>query len=169
MKSLITLIFLVFCSASFSQTKIIAKNSLATSKYKGFYSFGTSVEKGKVGTIQVYSETDSTILFCIDLNRGAPSYNMGFLYGRLKIIKDSGMFYFKDTNLENGCKWSFKFSKYILKIKTLENMDDCGFGGGVFADGIYKRISSKTQNYFQDGEGRKFYFKKTKPEDYYKE
>ena len=166
-----TLIFglLFFSIISYGQTKIDRTNKLLTSKYAGTYGYGKDVEKGRIGTIFIYPETDSTILFYIDLNRGAPSYNMGSLYGRVKIINSSGTFYTKFDYSDNGCKWTFLFLRSNLTIKTIDEQDNCGFGGAVFADGIFKRISNKMLDYFEDMEGKKIYFKTTKPEDYYKD
>jgi hypothetical protein len=135
-----------------------------TEMYAGTYSYGDDVEKGRIGTIFIYPESDSTILFYIDLNRGAPSYNMGSLYGRVIIKNDSGIFYTKFDYAEKGCKWIFKFSKSNLNIKVIE--DECGFGRAVYADGEFKRVSQKSLDYFEDMEGKKIYFKTTKPEEY---
>jgi len=166
-----TLIFgLLFLSLiSYGQTKTDATNKLITTKYSGFYSYGTDVEKGRIGTIFIYHETDTTILFYIDLNRGAPSYNMGSLYGRVKITSDTGLFYSKFAYADMGCKWIFHFTKNSLTIKTVDEQDYCGFGHAVFADGEFKRKSNKSEDFFENMEGEKIYFKTTKPEDYYKD
>jgi hypothetical protein len=139
-----------------------------TLNYAGTYSYGTDVEKGGIGTIFIYPETDSTILFYIDLNRGAPSYNMGSLYGRVKIYNGNGTFYTKFDFIDNSCKWTFQFSKDILTIKTVDGQYGCGFGHAVYADGNFKRVSNKTPDYFENGEGTKVYFKTTSPEKYNK-
>lgn len=145
----------------------IGQTATKTLKYGGTYSYGDNVEKGRLGTIYIYSETDSTILFYIDLNRGAPSYNTGYLYGRVIIKNDSGTFYTKFDPAEDGCKLIFKFSRSKLTIKSIEV--NCGFGGLVYADGEFKKISKKALDYFEDEEGKKVHFKTTKPEDYNKD
>ncbi len=160
--------FLFFSIITYGQTKVKKTDKRLTSKYAGTYSYGKDIEKGRIGTIFIYSETDSTILFYIDLNRGAPSYNMGSLYGRVKIINGSGTFFTKFDYSENSCKWNFRFLKNDLTIKTVDEQDDCGFGYAVIADGIFRKTSNKMLNYFEDMEGKKIYFKNTKPEDYYK-
>ena len=166
-----TIIFgLLFLSLiSYGQSSPDATNKLITTKFSGFYSYGTDVEKGRIGTIFIYSETDTTILFYINLNRGAPSYNMGSLYGRVKITGDSGMFYSKFDYAAKGCKWTFRFTKNSLTIKTVDEEYDCGFGHAVFGDGEFKRKSKKSEDFFEDMEGKKIYFRTTKPEDYYKD
>lgn len=136
-----------------------------TKQYAGTYSYGHSIKRN-FGTILIYPETDSTILFFINVNRGAPSYNYGTLYARLQIKDGKGTFY-TNTFSENGCKLNFRFIKNNLIIETVDAQFDCGFGNGVFADGRFIKESSKIPYYFED-DIEKIYFKKTKPEDYYK-
>ena len=169
MKQTIVFGLLIIAFTSFGKTKTAKTNMLLTSKYSGFYSYGKNIEKERVVSILIYAETDSTILFYIDLNRGAPSYNMGSLYGRVKIKNDGGTFFTKYDYAENGCKWSLNFTKNSLIIKTIDNQYDCEFGHAVFADGTFKRKSNKIQDYFEEMEGEKVYFTKTTPEDYYKD
>ena len=94
--------------------------------------YGTNIEKERIGNISVFPETDTTILFYVDVNQGAPSYNMGELYGRVKIIDGRGTFYIKLDSSDKGCKWGFKFSKSMLSLKTIGDYFDCGFGNAVF-------------------------------------
>jgi len=165
----LTIIFLLF-GLSFSnceQTTTSNNSNLLTLKYAGTYSYGSGVENGGVGNISIYPETDSTILFYLDINRGAPSYNMGSLYGQLKIKNDNGTFYSKFDYTDNACKLAFQFSKDILNIKTVDGQDGCGFGNAVYADGDFKRETNKIPDYFENGEGTKVYFKTTSPEEYY--
>ncbi len=170
MKLTITFGLLFFSLISFGQTKTDATNNLYTNKYSGFYSYGNDIEKRRIGSISIYPETDSTILFRIDLNRGAPSYNMGSLYGRVKTARDTGIFYTtKDDYEGKGCKWIFYFTKNKLKIKTVNEENNCGFGHAVYADGEFKRKSNKYEDFFEDMEGKKIYFKVTSPEEYYKD
>ena len=164
------IIFLLFISVnSFGQTKPTRNRILPTSKYAGEYGYGHNIEKERIGYLQVYAESDSTILFYMDLNRGAPSYNMGALYGRVRIVNDSGTSFTKFDTLSNGCKLLFYFSKDKIDISTIGEQDDCYFGNGVEADGSFKKYSNKTKPYFENQEGKKIYFKKTKPDDYYKD
>lgn len=77
---------------------------LQTMKYAGTFSYAKD-KNGATGTILIYPESDSTILFYIEINRGAPSYNMGSLYGRLKIIKGQGLTYL----MTKGANGQFNF------------------------------------------------------------
>jgi hypothetical protein len=144
-------------------------NTLQTYKYRGVYSYGNDIEKGRVGTIIIYAETDSTILFYFDLNRGAPSYNMGTLYGRVKINNDKGVFNIVLPYQSGGCKMTFKFTNDLLTIDEIDGFNECGFGHAVFADGEYQKQKGKFQDYFTDSEGTKYFFKKTSPEEFYKD
>src|SRR5689334_3486965 len=83
---------------------------LRTQKFGGSYSYGKDIEKGRIGWAEIYPETDSTILFYLELNRGAPSYNMGQLYGRLLIKDNAGIYYSIDQHNSIGCKLHFTFS-----------------------------------------------------------
>jgi hypothetical protein len=139
---------------------------LETLKYAGFYSYGKDIEKGRVSSIDIYPETDSTILFYLDLNRGAPSYNIGNLYGKVKIINNNGIFYKKTSDNPEGCMFKLTFLKNTLIAKTLEEKHDCPFGYGVYADGTFKKFSSKAPKYFISQEGDTTYFKKVSPQKY---
>ncbi len=166
----IVIIGLVFLSLiSSGQIKKTGSNKLLTTKYSGIYSYGTNVEKGRIGTIYIYPETDNTLLFYIDLNRGAPSYNMGSLYGRVKITNDTGLFYTKLDYANEGCKWKFNFTKNSLIINTVDGESDCGFGRAVYADGEFKRKSNVCKEFFRDIEGKIIYFRNTSPEQYNKD
>lgn len=157
-KQIIPLFFLFFSLISFGQAKTDKMNILVTTKYSGFYSYGEDIEKGRVGSIIIYPETDSTILF----------YNM-FQYNFLFLLfRTTSPYYKKDTYSDKSCKWLFNFTKNSLTIKTINEQNDCGFGNAVYVDGVFKRQSYKTKDYFEGMVGEKTYFKKTKPEDYYK-
>jgi hypothetical protein len=165
MRQLITFGLLLLTLTTFGQKK----SETIKSKYSGVYSYGTDIEKSNVGTITIYHESGDTFLFYIELYRGAPSYNMGSLYGRLQITNDTGTFYSKLNKDDNGCKWTFTFKSDILTIRTVDNLIDCGFGNGVIADGNFKKQPNKSSDNFIDMEGKTIYFKNIKPEDYYKD
>jgi len=136
-----------------------------TKKFAGRYSYGKDPENGRAGFIDIYPETDSSILFYLDLNRGAPSYNMGQLYGRAKLIGNSGVFFMK--NGKNNCRFRLTFSRGVVVLKTVDDSFDCPFGGGVFVDGNYKQFSKKAPKYFIGPTGEDtIYFRKTPPEKY---
>ncbi len=164
------IIFLLFISiGGFGQTEAARNGVLLTSKYAGQYGYGRNIEKERIGYLQVYAESDSTILFYMDLNRGAPSYNMGALYGRVRIAHDTGTFFMMFDTLSKGCKLLFHFFNGKFDISTIGEQDDCYFGYGVEADGSFKQYSNKSKPYFENQEGKKIYFNETKPDGYYKD
>ncbi len=142
--------------------------TLQTTKYAGVYSYGVSPEKGPTGQITIYPESDDSILFYIDISRGAPSYNMGNLYDRVKIKSNKGMYYVRYEENENPCSFSFVFTSDKLIIKTEKNGFDCGFGGNVSVDGEYYKVKNAKFDHFIDMTGTKYFFSRTKPEEYAK-
>jgi len=166
-KQLILISLLLSCANMYGQTKVGSAHHLLTSKYAGIYGYGKDAEKERVGSITLFPETDSTMLFYIDLNRGAPSYNMGSLYGRLKIKDSIGLFYRASEYIRNEyCKWLFTFSKNKLVIKTIDGQYSCDFGYAVVGDGEFRKEGNSQPDFFIDPEEKTIYFVKTKPEDY---
>ncbi|HYI77460.1 MAG TPA: hypothetical protein VEW65_07545 [Chryseolinea sp.] len=146
---------------SFTAYGQIESQQLQTTKYAGSFSY--TKHKSATGTILIYPETDSTVLFYIDVNRGAPSYNMGSLYGRLKITKGLATYVSKDQ----GCQWTIQFTNDRLTIVTVKDFSDCRLGNGVVVDGSFGRTSMKVPDHFVDREGTKYFFKTMTPEKYY--
>ena len=146
-----------------SQNKRIA---IKTAKYAGIYSFGHDVAKEAVGSFTVYPESDSTILFYLDICKGAPSYNLGHLFDRLVIRNDSALFFTKEEWNKNGCKLKLHFDGDTLTIKTGEAFNECPFGGNVTADHTYTRRNKSIPGYFINGEGDTIAFKNMTPDKY---
>ena len=139
-----------------------------TVKYAGIYVFGTKIEKGPAGRITIFPDTDSTVLFYLDITVGSPSYNLGQLYSRF-LIKNSKAIYYSKTNYDTkGCKWEVTINDRVLTIKTLDDCYECGFGANVDADNNYILKSNEIPQYFIDGHGHEIYFNKTSPEKYLK-
>ena len=152
-------ILILYSLTAYGQTE---SQPFQTTKYAGAFSYSKG-EHSATGTILIYPETDSTVLFYIDIDKGLPSYNMGSLYGRLKIINGQGIYVSKDQ----GCQWTIQFSIDELTIGTVKNFYNCGFGNGVVIDGSFQQTSKKIPNIFVNREGTKYFFKTTTPEKYY--
>ena len=129
--------FLLLNACYFKENNHLRK--LKTYTFGGVYSYGTIAQKGPVGSLHCYPETDSTLIFTLDLNIGEPAYNNGFTGGRLKLINNNAMVI--DTSYVNNanCQWSVIFKKDTAILKTVNERSNCGFGGRVFVDGIYIR------------------------------
>lgn len=158
------ILYIQFFPACINAQKTAAQEKLKTASLGGVFEYGRNIEKGAIGLISVYPETDSTILFFVDVNRGTPSYNMGNLYGRLKVKSGTGVFNKNIGATEKTCKLEFKFENNILRVSTIEDNDSCEFGYGVMADGTYKRKSKKIPLHFIDATGEKYYFNETNPD-----
>jgi hypothetical protein len=159
---------LLFFLLSWSSTLVAQENrkSLRTSIFAGIYQYGKNIEKDAIGAVTIYPETDTTVLFYMYVNRGAPSYNMGEIYGRMSIKSFQGLYHSQSSNLEVSCKFTCDFKGDRIEIVVQENQDDCGFGYGVYLDGNYKRKSHRIPKYFVDMTESKIYFKETKPESW---
>ena len=153
-------------SSTSDNTDNKTKTAFVTSKYAGTYSFGDDVKKGPVGSFAVYPESDSTILFYIDVCRGAPSYNLGQVFDRLVIKDDSALYLKREAGYENGCKLKMNFKGDELIIETVEGFNECGFGGNVYADNTYHRTDKNIPKYFVTGEGDTITFKNMTPEKF---
>lgn len=170
---LATALFIFSCGGSDSGKKKTQKKSSAkkATKHKpsvqigGTYSFGEDVETGAVGSVIVYPLTDSTALFFLDVCRGAPSYNLGQLFGQMTLNGNIGRYSEIEDEYFN-CAVKFEFSKDALNVTTEEGHGECGFGNAVYADNMYKRIDKSIPAYFINGEGDTILFEGLTVEKY---
>ena len=124
----------------------------------GTYSFGDNVEKGSVGTVIVYPLTKNSALFFLDVCRGAPSYNLGQLFGQMTIKDNIGTYDSKIDGEDFNCILKFKFASQQLEVITENGHEDCSFGGNVYADNKYNLINKSIPKYFINGEGETILF-----------
>ncbi len=150
-------------SQSSDKQEIEIKSSL---NIGGTYSFGDNVEKGPVGSVIVYPLTDTSALFFLDVCRGAPSYNLGQMFGQMTIKDNVGVYDSKLDDDDLNCLIKFEFNADQLKVTTGEGRDDCGFGHAVYADNTYKLVDKSIPKYFINGEGDTIQFKGLTVEKY---
>lgn len=124
----------------------------------GTYSFGDNVEKEAVGSVIVYPLTDSSALFFLDVCRGAPSYNLGQMFGQMTIKDNIGTYDSKIDGEDFNCILKFKFASQQLEVITENGHEDCSFGGNVYADNKYNLINKSIPKYFINGEGETILF-----------
>ncbi len=156
-------VFFIACSSDNTNSKGDSANSDSAnvqatafnSPIGGVYSFGTNPEVEAVGTLFVYPESDSTFLFHIDFNRGAPSYNMALLAGRGELVGDTGVYYNEVPDQVEACKIKFYFRKDFVQIENSER--NCGFGANCMIDHVYDRIDV-TPEFYVGPEGDTVYF-----------
>lgn len=109
--------------------------------------------------LKIHAKESGSLLFYLEVGRGAPDYNSGSLYGKLTQNAKTGNYEYK-----GGCKLIFTKSQKAISIKTVSG--NCGLGYGVHADGRYLLIDHNNSKDFVDPNGHKIYFDKTPPDKY---
>jgi len=89
--------------------------------------------------------------FQMECWRGAPSYNSGFVEGELTLSNREGTF--RSDSSTGRCELRFVFSDDSVELRYVNESADCGFGHGVFANGVYAR-TSRDDPKFSDGDPR---------------
>ena len=111
----------------------------------GVYEYGKRVKNEKnqtrIGTLKVYSLSKDKIIISLFLNRGYPNFNMGSLIDTLLYAENKAEYLY--PKIEPTCKIKFDFETKSVKITQFVEKNECDFGMGVYADGIYIKTSSK--------------------------
>jgi hypothetical protein len=94
---------------------------------------------GYSGMIQVRMLKSGRIAISFGINKGAPSYNSGTFSDTL-LYRNNIAVYTPGKN----CKLIFRFRKNGVSVEELSNDPGykCSFGGGVVANGFFKKTSS---------------------------
>ena len=116
--------FLLFCLAA------CAASAQAESLTGSWYWNGPAQSGGYLRTIQVKDK----LQFQLEVQRGAPSYNSGFIEGEFALQGAQGVF--RPEALPD-CEIAFDFRKSMVVLSTAAGKNECGFGYGVSADGSY--------------------------------
>lgn len=132
----------------------------------GTYRYGTDPDKGAAGSVMIYPLNDNTVMFFLDVSRGAPSYNSGQLLGQMTIKDNVGTYDAKQHYEYLDCTLTFEFSGDQLTVTTGDGKNDCGFGHGVYADNTYKLADKSIPSYFINMAGDTFQFKGLTVEKY---
>lgn len=86
-------------------------------------------------------QNKNVVKFQLEVSRGAPSYNTGWIQGEVELKNNAGRFTKKtDSGL---CEISFHFDAKRVELKQEGDYSGCGFGHNVFAIGTLKRTSHK--------------------------
>jgi len=135
-----------------------------TARFAGTYMFGSAIHKdadekdddyvGPGGTVLLYPESDSTMLFFLEVEKGEPAKAIGRLTGRISLKSNKGMFTLNNSQGIPICKLSFQIEKRFLDIRTVDGLNDCGFGPGVRADNRFFRYSGEIPECYEV-EGKK--------------
>lgn len=125
-----------------------------------------AVNRGKKASsgyqlLKIHAKESGSLLFYLEVGRGAPDYNSGSLYGKLTYNSKTDHYEYIPKNTTDDCKLVFIKTGKTIIIKTVAG--DCPFGYGVEADGKYLVIDHINPKFFIDRKGRKIYFDKTAP------
>lgn len=118
----------------------------------GTYKLNSTVKKkngetyGYSGEILVKRISKDKVVLRLYVNRGAPSYNSGYLFDTLSYVNNQIIYTCPAT--DPSCKISFSFSKKGITVveDTADFNTGCGFGHAVVVSGVYRRISAKVPN-----------------------
>jgi len=144
------------------------ENGISAFKIGGSYAFGSDVEIEPVGSLKVYPISDESAYFFVSVCIGAPSYNLGDMFGLMTKSSGDGEFYSDGKDSYFNCKLKFKFMNDKVKITTDESTP-CEFGGsGVSADYTYTLSDKNIPKTFTNNENNTFRFDRTTLKSYYK-
>lgn len=130
----------------------------AQTDHSGNYGFSFPVPKelhppkneknaGAMGDLTLFKIDSVQYKFWLNVNRGYPSYNMGYLDGIIAVKNNKAIFRQKQDYTDSTCVMVFDFNKNYIQMEQRSSDFDCGFGHNVFADGKYdKKDSYKLKN-----------------------
>lgn len=127
-------------------------NLIAQTDYSGIYSYSFPVNRelsdlkpgkedgGASGELIVAKNKDAQYVFWLNVNRGWPSYNNGFMTGEFTVSNGKARYAQIDEYAENKeyCVLNFVFKTGAIEINS-EGSEHCGFGHAVYADGTFRR------------------------------
>lgn len=124
---------------------------LTTISFLLVLSSGKAMAMDTTGTWEYYGPAESgkwlkteqrgnKVRFQLELQRGSPSYNSGWMEGEFELHDKSGTF--QKTFYGGLCEITFRFFSSHVEISQSAGSDsDCGFGNNVWAQGRLKRKS----------------------------
>lgn len=118
------------------------------SPYGGVYAFGDKTGETPCGEAYIHPENDSTLLFYIYINNGAPSYNNGSVDGRITVRDGRGVFRKRFEFADNDCVLDFSFHADTLTVREVGRDCECGFGHGVYLDDDFLRTDAEIPAYY---------------------
>lgn len=130
------------------QTDIIPAAPVPAAHYSGVYTFGDSIEGAAEGTVYISQENDSSLLFYLYVNKGAPSYNCGEMDGRITVKGRKGTFRTRLGYSDADCVLYFEFNDSTVTINQDGNDCKCGFGNGVYVEDTFNRSTSETPAFY---------------------
>jgi hypothetical protein len=84
-----------------------------------------------------------SVRFQLEIARGAPSYNSGWIEGSFALAGGKGVF----RSSDGACEIAFAFAAASVRVHEVPGKHDCGFGFNVRADGTLLRTSGKAPRF----------------------
>lgn len=91
------------------------------------------------------AQNKNSVSFELEIARGAPSYNSGWIRGELEL--HAGVGEFKKATESGMCEIRFHFQAKRVELKQMGDHFGCGFGHNVFAIGVLKRVSHQKPDF----------------------
>ncbi len=127
----------------------------AQTNYSGIYKYSFPINReisdlkpgkedgGASGELIVAKIKNDQYAFWLNVNRGWPSYNNGFIGGEFTIANNKARYAQLDEYSDDKafCVLNFSFKTGVIDIVS-EGYEHCGFGHAVYADGKFSK--SKT-------------------------
>ncbi len=86
-------------------------------------------------------QSGKQVRFQLEIARGAPSYNTGWIEGEFELLGNAGTF---RAHTDGGlCEIAFHFTARDVKLNQSGDAGGCEFGHNVFAEGTLKRKSQE--------------------------
>lgn len=120
---------------------IYAGAAEATLTYTGTWEYRGS---GESGLWLVTEQKGNVVKFQLEISRGAPSYNSGWIEGEFLLKGNKGTFR-SDNN--GPCEISFSFTQHSAQLNQPDKKRECGFGAFVYAQGALRLKNRKTPKF----------------------
>jgi hypothetical protein len=98
---------------------------------------------GYFGEIKIKLLSNSKIAITLFVCKGATAYTSGTIWDTLSYKNNTSIY--TTPEYDSTCKiiFTFRRSKIIVQQYQANLNDACGFGHGVLAKGVYRKVSSK--------------------------
>ncbi len=103
--------------------------------------------KGAVGSLLVRQLSPTSIEFELECNRGAPSYNSGMVRATIDVL--DGIAVHRVSEFGGPCEIKLTFTETAVSVSQSGTAFECGFGNGVYCDGIYRLRNRKPPKFFE--------------------
>ena len=136
----------IFCVSLISASTIPIWASSVTGQESVTGTYEVRYSNGGGCTLEVTEQSrNDSILFELFCQRGAPSYNQGRARGSIPIITlnsvpASKVATYSIDEFGGVCNITMRFAGNAAFLVQDGDSGYCGFGGAVYADGIYARV-----------------------------